>query len=78
MGYLGGGESDVKVEVNGKSESLNEATRERDELVAKTSSNVIMDNSTTNNVSNGGGGGVSISSPISFFDELDPYNNARV
>ena len=74
----GGGNSDLKVEVDGKSETLNEATRERDELVAKTSSNVIMDNSTTNNVSSGGGGGVSISSPISFFDSLDPYNNARV
>lgn len=70
----GGGKSDIKVEVNGKSESLNEATRERDELVAKTSSNVIMDNSTTNNVS-GGGGGVSISSPITFFDNQDPYLN---
>jgi hypothetical protein len=77
-GALGGGDSDIKVEVNGKSESLSEATRERDELVAKTSSNVIMDNSTTNNVSSGGGGGVSISSPISFFDSLDPYNSARV
>ena len=74
----GGGGSDLKVEVGGKSEVLSDATRERDELVAKTSSNVIMDNSTTNNVSNGGGGGVSISSPISFFDSLDPYHNARV
>lgn len=77
-GMLGGGDSGIKVEVNDKSEVLSEATRERDELVAKTSSNVIMDNSTTNNVSNGGGGGVSISSPISFFDTKDPYNNARV
>lgn len=74
----GGGGSDLKVEVDGKSEVLSDATRERDELVAKTSSNVIMDNSTTNNVSGGGSGGVSISSPISFFDSLDPYHNARV
>lgn len=72
----GGGKSDIKIEVNGKSESLNEATRERDELVAKTSSNVIMDNSTTNNVSGGGGGGVSVSSPITFFDDTDPYRNS--
>jgi hypothetical protein len=72
----GGGGSDLKVEVDGKSEVLNDATRERDELVAKTSSNVIMDNSTTNNVSGGGGGGVSISSPITFFDDLDPYLNS--
>ena len=72
----GGGKSDIKIEVNGKSESLNEATRERDELVAKTSSNVIMDNSTTNNVSGGGGGGVSISSPITFYDDTDPYLNS--
>jgi len=78
-GMLGGGSgSDLTVEVDGKSEVLSDATRERDELIAKTSSNVIMDNSTTNNVSNGGGGGVSISSPISFFDSLDPYNSARV
>lgn len=75
MGQLGGSNSDVQVSINGKSESLNEATRERDELVAKTSSNVIMDNSTTNNVS-GGGGGVSISSPITFFDNQDPYLNS--
>ena len=69
---------EIETARNVKSEVLNEATRERDELIAKTSSNVIMDNSTTNNVSNGGGGGVSISSPISFFDSLDPYNSARV
>jgi hypothetical protein len=62
--------------IDNKSEVLNDATRERDELVAKTSSNVIMDNSTTNNVSGGGGGGVSISSPITFFDDLDPYLNS--
>ena len=72
----GGGKSDIKIEVNGKSESLNEATRERDELIAKTSSNVIMDNSTTNNVSGGGCGGVSVSSPITFFDDTDPYRNS--
>lgn len=73
MGQLGGSNSDVQVSINGKSESLNEATRERDELVAKTSSNVIMDNSTTNNVS-GGGGSISMSGPISWHDNHDPYS----
>lgn len=73
-GMLGGvGDSDIKVEVNGKSESLSDATRERDELVAKTSSNVIMDNSTTNNVSSGGGSSISMSGPISWHDNHDPY-----
>ena len=67
---------EIETARNIKSEALNEATRERDELVAKTSSNVIMDNSTTTNVSGGGGGGVSISSPITFFDDLDPYLNS--
>ena len=67
---------EIETARNIKSEALNEATRERDELVAKTSSNVIMDNSTTNNVSGGGGGGVSISSPITFFDDQDPYLNS--
>ena len=67
---------EIETARNIKSEALNEATRERDELVAKTSSNVIMDNSTTNNVSSSGGGGVSISSPITFFDDLDPYLNS--
>ena len=73
MGQLGGSNSDVQVSINGKSESLNEATRERDELVAKTSSNVIMDNSTTNNVS-GGGSSISMSGPISWHDNHDPYS----
>ena len=72
MGYLGGGESDIKVGVNGKSESLNEATRERDELVSRTSSNVIMDNSTTNN-NVSGGGSIDMSGPISWYDPKDPY-----
>ena len=72
MGYLGGGESDIKVDVNGKSESLNEATRERDELVSRTSSNVIMDNSTTNN-NVSGGGSIDMSGPISWYDPKDPY-----
>lgn len=76
VGYLGGGDSGMEVAISKKSESLSVATRERDELVAKTSSNVIMDNSTTNNVSGGGGGGVSISSPITFFDDQDPYLNS--
>jgi hypothetical protein len=60
--------------VDNKSESLNSATRERDELVAKTSSNVIMDNSTTNNVSSGGGSSISMSGPISWHDNHDPYS----
>lgn len=74
-GMLGGGNgSDIKIEVNGKSESLNEATRERDELVSRTSSNVIMDNSTTNNVSSSGGGSINMSGPISWHDNHDPYS----
>ena len=73
MGYLGGGNSGMEVSINGKSESLNVATRERDELIAKTSSNVIMDNSTTNNVS-GGGSSISMSGPISWHDNHDPYS----
>lgn len=60
--------------VDNKSEALNSATRERDELVAKTSSNVIMDNSTTNNVSSGGGSSISMSGPISWHDNHDPYS----
>ena len=64
---------EIETARNVKSETLNEATRERDELVAKTSSNVIMDNSTTNNVSSGGGGSISMSGPISWHDNHDPY-----
>lgn len=74
-GLLGGGgdSSDINVEVNGKSEVLSDATRERDELISKTSSNVIMDNSTTNNVSGGGGGNIDMSGPITWYDSHDPY-----
>jgi hypothetical protein len=78
-GMLGGGDkADLKVEVDGKSEVLNDATREREDLIAKTSSNVIMDNSTTNNVSGGGGSSVVETSPISWYDGLDPFHQARV
>ena len=61
-----------------KGDALSEATREREELIAKTSSNIIMDNSTTNNVAGGGGGSTVVTSPISWSDSLDPFNQARV
>lgn len=65
---------ELETAVKNKSEVLNDATRERDELISKTSSNVIMDNSTTNNVSGGGGGSISMSGPISWNDNHDPYS----
>lgn len=69
---------EIEASRQSKGDVLSEATREREELIAKTSSNIIMDNSTTNNVAGGGGGSTVVTSPISWSDSLDPFNQARV